>query len=162
MSLWLPLHLNPSVRVDFDGMMTSSNWNVFRVTGPLWGEFSGHRWIPLTKASDEELWCFHWHAPEQKVEQTIERLVIWGAIELMMTSPKCNERFTSFRLSRWHVPWHCLYIGKHVIYKVDIFLQQNEHFWLIYIHNVTVNCAIIFLASDSIEWRWAFYFPHTA
>ena len=25
--------------------------NIFRVTGSLWGEFTGHRWIPLTKAS---------------------------------------------------------------------------------------------------------------
>ena len=30
-------------------MMTSSNGNIFRVTGPLCGEFTGHRWIPLTK-----------------------------------------------------------------------------------------------------------------
>ena len=37
-------------------MMTSSNGNIFRVTGPLYGEFSGHRWIPRTKASDAELW----------------------------------------------------------------------------------------------------------
>ena len=29
--------------------MTSSNGNIFRVTGPLCGEFTGHRWIPLTK-----------------------------------------------------------------------------------------------------------------
>ena len=27
-----------------------------RVTGPLWGESNGHRWIPLAKASDAELW----------------------------------------------------------------------------------------------------------
>ena len=33
-------------------------WNIFRVTGPLCGEFTGHRWIPLTQASDAELWCF--------------------------------------------------------------------------------------------------------
>ena len=39
-------------------MMTSSNGNIFRVIGPLWREFTGHRWIPLTKASDAELWCF--------------------------------------------------------------------------------------------------------
>ena len=39
-------------------MMTSSNGNIFRVTGPLWGESTGHRWIPFTKASDTELWCF--------------------------------------------------------------------------------------------------------
>ena len=36
-------------------MMTSSNGNIFRVTGHLCGEFTGFRWIPLTKASDAEL-----------------------------------------------------------------------------------------------------------
>ena len=41
-------------------MMTSSNGNIFRVTGHLCGEFPGDRWIPLTKASDAELWCFLW------------------------------------------------------------------------------------------------------
>ena len=39
-------------------MMTSLNENIFRVTGLLCGEFTGHRSIPLTKASDAELWCF--------------------------------------------------------------------------------------------------------
>ena len=32
-----------------DSMVTSSNWNIFRVTGPL---------CVLTKAIDAELWCF--------------------------------------------------------------------------------------------------------
>ena len=27
-------------------MMTSSNENIFRVTCPLWGEYTGHRWVP--------------------------------------------------------------------------------------------------------------------
>ena len=48
----------------FLSMMTSSNGSIFRVTGPLCGEFTGHRWIPLTKASDAELWCFLWSAPK--------------------------------------------------------------------------------------------------
>ena len=34
----------------------------FRVTGPLCGEFIGHWWIPLTRASDAVLWCFLWSA----------------------------------------------------------------------------------------------------
>ena len=38
--------------------MTSSNGNIFRVTGRLCGEFTGPRWIPHTKASDAELWFF--------------------------------------------------------------------------------------------------------
>ena len=45
-------------------MMTSSNGNNFRVTGHLCGEFTGPRWIPCTKASDAELWCFLWSAFE--------------------------------------------------------------------------------------------------
>ena len=32
-------------------MMTSANGNIFRVTGPLWGESCGPRWIPLIKAN---------------------------------------------------------------------------------------------------------------
>ena len=48
-------------------MMTSSNGIVFRVTGHLCGEFTGHRWIPRTKANDAELWYFLWTALEYTV-----------------------------------------------------------------------------------------------
>ena len=64
-------------------MMTSSNGNIFRVTGHLRGEFTGPRWIPRTKASDAELRCFLWSASEQ----TNVRVVIWDAIAPIMTSP---------------------------------------------------------------------------
>ena len=40
--------------------MTSSNGNIFRVTGHLCGEFTGPRWISHTRASDAEVWCFLW------------------------------------------------------------------------------------------------------
>ena len=40
----------------------------------------------LEKASDTELWCFLWSAPEQAIEQTIEKPVIWNAIALITTS----------------------------------------------------------------------------
>ena len=43
--------------------MTSSNGKIFCVTGPLCGELTGHRWIPLTKASDAEIWFFLWSVP---------------------------------------------------------------------------------------------------
>ena len=45
-------------RKDTHFMITSSNGNIFRVTGHLCREFTGHRWIPRTKASYAELWCF--------------------------------------------------------------------------------------------------------
>ena len=44
-------------------MMTSYNGNIFRITGPLWREFTSHRWIPCTKANDGELWRFLWSVP---------------------------------------------------------------------------------------------------
>ena len=67
-------------------MVTSSNGNIFHVAGLLWGESIGHRWIPLTKANDAELWYFLWSMPEQTAEQMIETPVIWDAITLIMTS----------------------------------------------------------------------------
>ena len=48
-----------------------------------WWESTGHRWIPLTKASDAELWCFLWYASKQMVEQTIETPVICETIREM-------------------------------------------------------------------------------
>ena len=50
--------------VDITYMMTSSNGNIFRVTG----HFTGPRWIPRTKDSDAEIWCFLWSASEYAVE----------------------------------------------------------------------------------------------
>ena len=49
---------------EIKSMMTSSNGNIFHVTGHLCGEFTGHRWIPRTKANDGELWCFLWSGLE--------------------------------------------------------------------------------------------------
>ena len=50
--------LGPISSDDFHSMMTSSNGNIFR-----------HRLIPLTKASDTELWFFLWSATEQTFKQ---------------------------------------------------------------------------------------------
>ena len=47
-------------------MTASFNGNIQCVTGSLWVESSGHRWIPFTKASDAGLWWFLWCAPETK------------------------------------------------------------------------------------------------
>ena len=41
-------------------------WKLYPCYWPfvLCGEFTGHRWIPRTKTSDAELWCFPWSASE--------------------------------------------------------------------------------------------------
>ena len=43
-------------------------WKHFTGTGPLCGEFTGHRLISRTKASGAELWCFFLYAREQTPE----------------------------------------------------------------------------------------------
>ena len=53
----------------FNCMMTSSNGNIFRVTSLLWGEFIGQWWIPITTASDVELWCFLWSTPAKQLSK---------------------------------------------------------------------------------------------
>ena len=78
-----PMRWANGICCEFGFMTTSSNGNVFRVTGPLWGEFTGHRWIPLAKASDAGLWCFRWSAPEKTAEQITES-------PLRMTLLSCN------------------------------------------------------------------------
>ena len=41
----------------YDGVIKG---NIFHLTGALWGESIGHRWITLIKASHWELWCSLW------------------------------------------------------------------------------------------------------
>ena len=50
---------------------------------PLWAESTGDRWIPLTKASDEDLDIFFDLRLDKRFS---EMLVIWDAIALLMTS----------------------------------------------------------------------------
>ena len=66
-------------------MKTWYNGNIFLVSGPLCGEFTGHRWIPLTKDSGVLSGYFVWSTPEQMVEYTIETPVIWDVIALITT-----------------------------------------------------------------------------
>ena len=62
-------------------------WNIFRVITPLWGEHTGHWWIPLTEAGDAELWCFVWSAPlANDWENSRDGGDAWDAIALIITS----------------------------------------------------------------------------
>ena len=52
-------------------ILTSWSGNAFRVTGPLWGESIGHRWIPLIKGQQCGLWYFLWCLPEFSIEKSL-------------------------------------------------------------------------------------------
>ena len=63
--------------------MTSWHGHLFRITGPLWVDSTGDRWIPPQWASDAELWCFLWCKSEHAAEQAVELLVTWETMTLM-------------------------------------------------------------------------------
>ena len=109
-------------------MMTSSNGNFFRVTGPLCGEFTGDRWIHLTKASDAELWCLLWSAPEQTVEQTIETRSLWRHY-IMKHFPRYPPFVKS--TSQWWVPfpkgqWYSAFVIFFLLVRKKLLNKQLE------------------------------------
>ena len=95
MSMFYGIYVITSMTVKvsrcISGPLVTKKMSSYDVTGPLWGESTSDRWIPLTKASEPELWWFLWSALEQRVEQTIEAPVIWDAMVLIMTSLYCFE-----------------------------------------------------------------------
>ena len=107
-------------------------WKHFPRYGPLCGEFIGHRWIPRTKVSDAELWCFLWywtvlkcsvnirnagdlkrhHAHYDVIVMIIEKLCYWSDnmesqslnIFLRLQWTRCH-RSGSLRLRWWLAAW---------------------------------------------------------
>ena len=122
----------------FHHMMTLSNGYIFPRYWPfLWGESTGHRWIPLTKANDASLWCFLWCAPEQTVEVTFETSVIWrhhsaycddtvmsDTLELFSfqcTVPQCSRQHCGCKQTR------CTWVVHQILYQVRDNLGNGKH-----------------------------------
>ena len=117
--------------------MTSSNGNIFRVTGHLCGEFTCHRWIPLTKASDAELWCFLWST------HWINRWVN-------------NREAGDLRRHRTHhditvMVENALYIYlceciPHILEEIYTYVHTHTHTLNAYLHINTYDIRIMFMA----------------
>ena len=93
-------------------MMTSSNGNILRVTGLLFGEFTGHRWVPFTKASDAEFWCFFFYLRLNKrlCKQSRRR---WFETPLRSLWRHCNDWPCYNRTTRYGIGLlTCLYCEK--------------------------------------------------
>ena len=83
---------------------------------PVTGEF------PSPKNSDSELWCFLSSAPEWTIEQTIVRVVIWDAIEPIVT--RCTEFSVHCDKHRLAKTWLQIRCG----YRCISFKQHTRHF----------------------------------
>ena len=118
-------------------MMTSSNGDIFRVTGHLWGEFTGHRWIPRTKASDAELWC-----------------LLWFALNKRLSKQSCDWWFETQSHPLWR---HCNIMRRYqwfpsqrpVMWSVDVFPAASRNNLCIILHMQQVY-------DDCVSEQWTY------
>ena len=73
----------------FQQMMTSSNGNIFRFTGPLCGEFTGHQWIPLTKPVTRSFDVFSDLRMNKRLSKQSRRR--WSQTQSLWLWCHCNE-----------------------------------------------------------------------
>ena len=129
-------------------VILSSNGDIFRVTGPLWRESTGHRQISLTKASDAELWYFLWSALEQTVEQTNETLVIWETTSRPFGHCNVVWSFTAqYSSSGWKgcIFVHWSYRNWHRFHVIELNGHQmsyTELYLILYWYNVDIQLLI--------------------
>ena len=118
-------------------MMTSSNGNIFRVTGHLCGEFIAHRRIPRPKASDAELLCFLWHLNKWLSKQS------WGWWFETPSRPLCRHS---------NVTCHqTYYISRTLAGNKIIFVCQrcSNYIFIVYLkHMASIECAKISSSLD--------------
>ena len=84
-------------------MITSSNGNIFRITDPLCGKFTGHRWIPHANASDAELWFFWYLRLNKRLSKQSRGW--WFATPSRPLWRHCNDRGVII----WRMFRHCLH-----------------------------------------------------
>ena len=68
MIMWCSWHLSWSTSSSYHYHDDVIKWKHFPRNWPFVRGIHRSRWIPHTKASDVELWCFRWSASEQTVE----------------------------------------------------------------------------------------------
>ena len=112
------------------GMMTSSYENIFRITGPLWGESTSHRWIPLTKSSrtrsfDAFLictstngWTNNWNAGDLRRHRVHYDVTVMGVrfkcglLHEMHPGAISQRRLISPSISSWPLmPWLLAFVS---------------------------------------------------
>ena len=83
-------------------MMMSSDGGIFRVTGRMCGEFTGHWWIPLTRASDAELWC-----SESRDIGVVSSLTHWGRGKMAdIFQTTFSNEFSWMKMCKFRLRFH--------------------------------------------------------
>ena len=80
-----PRKKQPKQQYTLDAMMTSSNGNIFHITGPLWGESTVTGGFPWQRSVTWGFGAFFDLRLNKRLSQHIETPVTWDAIALIMT-----------------------------------------------------------------------------
>ena len=131
-------------------------WQPFPPCWPFVRGPTGHWWIPLTNASDAELWCFLWSVPEQTLEQLIETPVIWDAFALIMTP----LQWKWLPCSRRRVPMHFLKI---FFFTFVLLISLKFFFPMVSIchHVLKWCCGTIILINKCLSARQALFVSYS-
>ena len=103
----------------------------FALLAPLCGEFTGHRWIPLTKANDAELGVF------------------WGFFYLRLNKRLSKQSwgwwFQTPSRSLWHDANACLFFSVYQVYTyvINCFASRK-----LLIYSINKHILIFFLVID--------------
>ena len=143
--------------VQFATMMTSSNGNIFHVTGLLCGEFNGHQWIPRTKPVMRSFDVFLRSASEQQLSK--RRRHRWFETPSLSLWRHCNAvnilRVWEFSDSISNVCYRCekplllgktyeLWKGGRIILLIKIAIMNNCNISLIIRATYHANTIQIF------------------
>ena len=156
----------------FRVMMTSWNGNIFRVTSPLWGESTGHRWFPLqrpvTRSFDvffdvrlnkwlsKQSICWWYETPWRS---------LWRHDNVQVATPLDNQctqttKQNSYFQLQNEVQEHFLdKLSVESIAKVVVRIRQNIRIWIITQYFRARHVALIFFALKPSAWLMK-HLPH--
>ena len=126
--------------------MTSSNGDIFRVTGPLQGEFIGHRWIPLPKGSDAEIWFFLYLRLNKRLSKQTRRwwfetpsCLSWRYFNgyiILLGNPVTHDNVTWGR-----IPYYCSFVTASTgVILNNLLKKRSSRRWLEAPCDATVIC----------------------
>ena len=139
-------------------MMTSSNGNIFRVTGHLCGEFTGPRWIPtqrpvtrsfnvffdlcLNKQLSKQSWGWWFETP-------------WCSLWRHCNAGNAYDNHILRLVYRYYV-----FIGISIFRRYEILMSRSEDEYIyIYIYIYIYVCVCVFVCARSYIsidiWMWS-------
>ena len=137
-------------------MMTSSNGNIFCVTGPLLGEFIGEdgRWIPLINASDAELWCSLicartnvWVKQSTRWWFETSSRSLWSTSFVIACQMHVSSNNSGSPLSGLNTLYNCIPRWLASFCSPNTILSSSSHFWAPFWQTTTFSNAFSWMKS---------------